>query len=135
MSFAAEGDHAVCVVTPQPSGPAQQAGVVRAEAQFAYFVLAQFQADVVIQWVAQGEAHQRAERLVAAANGQKFMEATPVQLLHVNAEFAAAITYELAEHQALAQLAVGQAEAVALLAKDFHLTLQALLDMQVGVLE
>jgi len=53
----------------------------------------------------------------------------------MDAELAATVADPLAEHQAFAQLAVGQPEAVALLVEDFHLALQALLDVQLGVLE
>lgn len=63
------------------------------------------------------------------------MEAIPVQLADMDAEFAAAVADPLAEYQAFTQLAVGQPEAVALLVQDFHLALQALLDVQLGVLE
>ncbi len=53
----------------------------------------------------------------------------------MDAELAAAVADPLAEHQAFAQLTVGQPEPVALLAEDFHPALQALLDVQLGVLE
>ncbi len=63
------------------------------------------------------------------------MEAVPAELTNVDAEFAAAIAYPLTEHQALAELTIGEPQAILLLGKYFDLTLQTLLDAQVGMLE
>src|SRR5690606_3570123 len=135
MNLAAERHQAIGVVAAEPGGPAEQAGVFFADAQVTDFVLTQFQADVVVQRIAQGEAHQRTERLVARADWQEFMETRPAQLAHVDAELAAAVAHALAEHGVLAEAAVGAAEAVALLVQHRHLALQALLDEKLRVLE
>ncbi len=63
------------------------------------------------------------------------MKAVPAELADVDAELAAAVAYPFAQHEVFAELAVGAAEAVLLLAEDVDLALQALLDAQVGMLE
>src|SRR5690606_35544925 len=79
-------NQAIGVFTSEPAGPAETAGVVRTNAQFANVIGAQLQAQVVIERVAEGEAHQRAKRLIAIADRQKFVKAIPAELEHMNAE-------------------------------------------------
>ena len=53
----------------------------------------------------------------------------------MDAELAAAVAHVFAEHQVLAELAVGPPQAVALLFENFHAALDALLDVQFCVFE
>src|SRR5690606_20162704 len=119
---AAQGDEGVGLCMAQPTGPAEAALTVSGEPQLPVRVVVavQFQGDVIVQRVAQDETHQRTERLIGAAGRQEIVEALPGQLMDVNAEFAAAITHVLAEHQVFAQLAVAQAQAVELVGQDVH---------------
>jgi len=86
MSSVAQGDAGHCVFVTQPAGPAEPARVACAKPQFADFVLAQMELNVVVERVAQGEAHQRAQRLKITTGGQKTMETIPVELAYVQAE-------------------------------------------------
>lgn len=135
MKCAVQGHDAVRPLAPQPAGPAETAGVVRANTQFAHFFVAQLQPDVVVQRVTQGESHQRAQRLIALANRQKFVKALLVQVADVNAEFAAAVANPFPQHQAVTELVIAQAQGIALLRRDNDPALDALLNRQRRVLE
>ena len=60
MDFAAEGDDAVGAFASEPAGPAKTTVVLRVEAQLTNFFMTQYQSNVVIKRVSQGETHQRA---------------------------------------------------------------------------
>ena len=89
--------------------------------------LRQHQAQVVVQGVPQGQAHQRTQWLVGTSGGQKIVETLPAQRPDMHPELATAVSDAVPQNQVIAKSTIGPPQMIALRLADLDRTCNPLL--------